>query len=159
MNNHYKIQIVTKNDAEEIQNFVIKVIDTSYTPYYPKEALNFFKDYYSIQKIQNDIKSGYYIFIKLNDRIIATGLFKESYIGGVFIAAEKQGEGIGKIIMNRLERYAVLQNTKEILLDASIPAFEFYKKLGYIKISDKFIPVDNGKKLEYMEMKKLLSFN
>ena len=149
-----KINRITKNEAEEIQNFVIKVINTSYPPFYSKEAINFFNDFYSLDKIQNDIKSGYYIQIQEKDKIIATGLFKDNHIGGVFVIKEKQNKGIGKIIISNLERYALSQNTKEIVLEASIPSFEFYKKLGYNKISDRFISVDNGKKLDYIEMKK-----
>jgi citrate lyase synthetase len=152
-----KIKRITKNEAEEVQHFVIKVINTSYTPYYPKEAINFFKDFYSIEKIQNDINSGYYILIKENNKIIATGLFKDNHIGGVFVDAEKQGKGIGKIIMSNLEKYALSKSTKKIVLEASIPSFEFYKKLAYKKISDRFISVDNGKKLDYIEMKKKIN--
>ena len=153
----FKINRITKNEAVEIQSFVLKVINTSYPPFYSEEAINFFNDFYSLDKIQNDIKSGYYIQIKENYKIIATGLFKDKHIGGVFVDEEKQNSGIGKIIMNNLERYALSQNTKEIVLEASILSFEFYKKLRYKKISEKFISVDNCKKLYYVEMKKKIN--
>ena len=50
-----------------------------------------------------------------------------------YMAVEKayEGKGIGRMLVNALEREAKNQNISTVMLDAREPAVGFYQKLGY----------------------------
>ena len=49
----------------------------------------------------------------------------------VFISLENQHQGIGKMLIQKIEEYASQIHTVELLTPASIYDCEFYKKIGY----------------------------
>lgn len=55
----------------------------------------------------------------------------QSSLFSIFVAPEKQGEGIGRRIIETLERDEFALRAERIEIPASITAVEFYKKLGY----------------------------
>lgn len=57
------------------------------------------------------------------------------------VAAELQGEGIGKRLVEYAEQYAWEQGFDCIILHARIVARGFYEKLQYITVSDEFTEV------------------
>lgn len=49
----------------------------------------------------------------------------------VFTKIENHKQGIGKILLNEIEKYAIELGAKEIVIPSSIHACEFYRKMGY----------------------------
>ena len=49
----------------------------------------------------------------------------------VFTSLENQHQGIGKMLIRKIEEYASEKQATELLIPASIYGCEFYKKLGY----------------------------
>lgn len=55
----------------------------------------------------------------------------ESSLFTIFVAADRQGNGIGRLIMNTLEQDEFFLRAKRIEIPSSITAVNFYKKFGY----------------------------
>lgn len=51
------IRKVRSEDLAEIIELVHKTTLHSYSPYYPKEAIDYFIEYHSVENIKNDVKS------------------------------------------------------------------------------------------------------
>jgi N-acetylglutamate synthase-like GNAT family acetyltransferase len=75
----------------------------------------------------------------------------------VFIRPDLQRNGLGKMIMEKLERVVCLKEIRMVYLDASLFAYQFYKALGYQTISKEAIEVNGEEKLNYFEMRKKLN--
>ena len=55
----------------------------------------------------------------------------QSSLFSIFVAPERQGRGVGRRIIEALERDEYALRAERIEIPASITAVEFYKKLGY----------------------------
>ena len=52
-------------------------------------------------------------------------------IGRVAVLREHRGRGVGNLLMQQIERYALEQNYAQLILEAQCQAIPFYEKLGY----------------------------
>jgi len=59
------------------------------------------------------------------------GRCDESYIATVFVLPDYQGMGLGRRIVETLERDEYFTGARRTVLSASITALSFYRKLGY----------------------------
>lgn len=55
----------------------------------------------------------------------------------LFVKIEKQHQGIGTMLIRKIEEYAKSIGTKELYIPASIYGCEFYRKLGYDYLDSK----------------------
>jgi GNAT superfamily N-acetyltransferase len=151
---HLKIREFELSDLNSIYNLIIETIEKSYTGVYPREAIDFFKDYHSKANILHDCQNGFAVVIELHDKIIGTGTLLESNIRRVFIDKSFQRQGLGRLIMERLEAEAREKSLKKVDLSASLTAKPFYDVLGFHTVGPQSLDVANDKQLDYFEMVK-----
>ncbi len=144
------------SDLKLLRSLIHRTIDISYSEVYPKEAIEFFKDYHSGDNILKDASEGYTIVLELDGRIIGTGTLLGSNVRRVFVDLPFQNQGFGKMIMKALEEEACSNGIEVIDLSASLVSRKFYDSLSYTKLKESFIPVENGQRLDYFEMAKKL---
>jgi N-acetylglutamate synthase-like GNAT family acetyltransferase len=154
--NDIYLRVAREDDLANIKRLVDKTIDISYENTYAQEALEFFKKHHALEDIREDLQQEYLVVVEINDEIIGTGTLVGNEIGRVFVNPKFQGKGLGKTIMEKLERKAVVKDIETIYLDASLFAYDFYKYLGYETISEESIDVGEGEKLDYYKMKKII---
>ncbi len=144
------------SDLDTVRDLIHKTIDINYLPFYNAEAIKYFKDYHNIKNILKAAKEGYTVVLEKGNRIIGTATLIDNYITRVFVNPKFQKQGFGKLLMQKLETKALVAGTRLVKLDSSLPAKKFYDSLGYKTIRKTFVKVENGKKLDYYKMKKLL---
>lgn len=137
-----------------VRELIYNTIDICYLADYPKEAIQYFKQYHCDKNILKGAAEGQTIILKKNNCIIATGTIIDDHILRVFVDPKLQRQGFGKLIMNKLEEKAVSSGIKSVKLDASLPSKKFYDSLGYTTLEKTYVKVDNGKKLRYFKMSK-----
>ena len=95
---------------------------------------------FTVDKIKKDFNKRTTVFVALkNDTVVGTaGLDKswyhddgEYYILSVFVDVTHHKQGIGKILMQKVEEFAREIKAKKLVIPASIAGAEFYHKLGY----------------------------
>lgn len=133
----YKIRLVEKKDINSIKE-VLDSIDLFPSEYLESMISDYFTNpeteevWFTYTIDENPIAIGYCVPEKLTDRtynLLAIGVKKEL-----------QGQGIGKLMMEFIEKY-LKENKKRILIvDTSSDEIynstrEFYKKFNYIEIS------------------------
>jgi ribosomal protein S18 acetylase RimI-like enzyme len=75
----------------------------------------------------------------------------------VFVNPKFQKQGLGKLIMRKLEDKALSSGLRKVKLDASLPSKKFYDSLGYKTCEKTYVKLKNGKKLHYYKMDKVLT--
>ena len=86
-------------------------------------------------------KSAFHLMGIKNKKIIATGRLHfnsadEAQIRYMAVSQKLQGIGIGKKVLKLLEKNAIENNAKKIVLNARDHAIDFYKNLGYRTVKE-----------------------
>ena len=139
-----------------VKSLIQTTIDACYPKVYPKEAVEFFKDWHCDERILKDAKEGYTILLNKDARIVGTGTIVDDHVKRVFVDPAFQGHGFGKLIMRKLEERAVSTSIDIVKLDASLPSKMFYDALGYVTLERAFLDVGNNKRLDFYKMEKTL---
>ena len=69
---------------------------------------------------------------------------EESCFYTIFVLPEYQGSGIGRLIVESLERDEYARKSKKIIVPSSITAKSFYLKFGYKRKYQSDIPNEDG---------------
>lgn len=67
----------------------------------------------------------------LNNTIIGIGLLATNEIRTMFVSPDHHGHGVGKSIMQHLERLALQRGIPELIVFSSVTARDFYASQGY----------------------------
>lgn len=136
-----------------VKSIVKKTIETTYPNYYPQGAVEFFLRHHSDDAIKKAIINESVYLIQAEDEFIGTGSINGNEINRLFVLPQYQGHGYGTALMNELEKI-VFYSYSEIVLDASLPAYEMYVHRGYMPVKYHKIKTENGHYLCYHVMKK-----
>lgn len=152
-----RIRRFRKRDLPAVKELIDNTIDICYPADYPKEAVQYFKRYHCDDNISKGAAKGWTIVLEKNNRLIGTGTIIDNHIMRVFVNPKFQKHGLGKLIMDKLEEKATSSGINKVKLDASLPSKTFYDTLGYKTREKTYVKVDNGKKLHYYKMDKVLT--
>ncbi|KAF5075797.1 MAG: GNAT family N-acetyltransferase [Methanoculleus horonobensis] len=143
-------------DLEDVSRLVAETIEVSYAKSYPREAIDYFLDYHTVEQISADADRGCTFVIEPAGRIVGTGTLLGTTIKRVFVHPSRQRRGYGALLMRALEREALRCGIRKVDLSASLPSKRFYDGLGYTTECEEYIPVGNGRRLDYYVMVKAL---
>ena len=126
--------------AEEISKIIIQnLLEVNSKDYDIEFVKNFVKEF-TPEEIQRNFSKRTKVFVALEDnKIIGTaGLDKswyndygEYWILTVFVDVAHHGQGIGRLLIEEIEKFALTIPAKKLIIPASITGCEFYHKLGY----------------------------
>jgi len=143
-------------DLEDVNGLVNATIEASYAEAYPREAIDFFLACHTPEQILEDADRGCTFVLASGGRIVGTGTLLGSTIKRVFVHPSHQRRGYGALLMQALESEALRRGIGRVDLSASLPSKRFYDLLGYATECEDYIPVRNGKRLDYYTMVKAL---
>lgn len=142
-------------DINQVSELINKTIDICYTGVYPGEAVEYFKEYHTVENIFNDAARGYAVVLEREEILVGTGTLLNTTVKRVFIDPCCQHKGFGRLTMKELEKKAREEGVVALDLSASLVAKKFYDSLGYETVKAGYLPVKNGEKLHFYEMVKL----
>lgn len=155
-NKAYSIREFQLSDLDAVKELIDHTIDVCYPADYCREAVDFFKEHHSIQKIERSYKEDTIIVLTVGQKIVGIGTLKGDEIVRVFVHPDYQGCGYGKVIMQVLEDKARRNGIGKVRIDASLPSLDFYHAQGYVTTKVTFHPVANNRRLDYEKMEKIL---
>ena len=88
-------------------------------------------DDYLPSKIRDKIKKRLFYIALIGKKIVGTISLEENTIYTLFVNPDYHNKGIGRKLMNFIEKVALEKGHKTVELPSSITAHKFYKKLGY----------------------------
>ena len=143
-------------DVAALRRLICETIDISYAPVYPPKALVFFKAFHAEEKIQERAQRGTVLVAEADGDLIATGSLLDGEIFAVFVHPNRQGAGLGKALMARLEEDARAAGITESVLSVSLPSKRFYEGLGYEIVEECSRDLGDGQRLDFWKAKKRL---
>lgn len=138
MSETYNIRWFQSGDANEVSELIIKTLrTTNIIDYSAKHIENNVKMFTPDGVIERAGWTHFYV-ISDNESIVGCGAIgpywskeDESSLFNIFVLPEYQGKGVGRKIVETLEKDEFFLRAKRIEIPASITACEFYKKMGY----------------------------
>ncbi len=141
-------------DLETVHALILRTIERNYSGVYGPNSIERFHSVHTKECIAGEAEKGFTIVALENGRIVGCGSVLGEYVGRVYIDPDFQGRGIGRTLMENLERHAAQQGVERLRLCASLPSLDFYLKMGYSIREKTFEEVGNGERLDYYEMEK-----
>ena len=138
MNKPYTSRRFQINDADEVSKLIIKTLRTTNIKDYSSEYIENDVKMFSPEGVINRANWTHFYVICDNELIVGCGAIgpywgkeDESSLFNIFVLPEYQGKGIGRKIIETLEKDEYFLRAKRIEIPASITACDFYKKMGY----------------------------
>lgn len=134
-----KIEEYQEKYVEAISNIVIRNLKEINSKDYGIEKTNEMAKDFAVEKLKKTLKSRSKVYVALvNNEVVGTaGLDKswykddEYWVLTVFVKPENHRQGIGKMLINKIEEFAFSLSVRKLIIPASITAHQFYYKLGY----------------------------
>ena len=127
-----------KKDAEEVRNLIVRNFLEVNSKDYGMKAMQKLADDYNVDKILQIAGFAHMYVFELEHKIVGVGSISsfwgsktESILLTIFVLPNYQGKGIGRKIIETLEKDEYFTRANRIEIPASITAVEFYKKMGY----------------------------
>lgn len=96
-------------------------------------------------EVEYDNKDGeaFHILIYDTDKPVATGRLiienNQYIIGRISVLKEERKNGYGGLVVKMLVRKAFNLGADKVIVHAQVSAVEFYKKVGFVAVSDEYI--------------------
>lgn len=150
------IRLFEESDVAALRRLICQTIDVSYAPVYPPKALDFFKTFHAEEKIRERAQRGTVLVAEADGDLLATGSLLDGEIFAVFVHPDRQGRGLGKALMERLEEDARTAGVTESLLSVSLSSKRFYEGLGYEIVEERSRDLGDDQRLDFWKAKKRL---
>lgn len=154
---------IKEQDVDVLYNLMNIIYPAAYSFLWPDNGAWYINEQYSKTNVLKELKQekANYYFVVVDDEIVGNfrivwnerlknlQIVNQVKLHRLYLHEKVQGKGVGKAVMNWLEKEALLKDYKAIWLDAmdaKQQAFEFYKKLGYQYHAHVFLPFELMKK-------------
>ena len=135
-----KIREIEQQDFSDALNCIQRSVKIINGPHYPDKIISYqLTVHYTPEWMKTTIKDKYFIVAVQDNQVVGTGALKDNELRSIFVDPFYQNEGVGRIIVQHLEQYALSKGYTSIFLESSITAVRFYEKLGYYKIKEETI--------------------
>ncbi|WP_250676010.1 GNAT family N-acetyltransferase [Paraclostridium ghonii] len=105
---------------------------------YPKEQMERLANIFDFNKAIMKANSSHMYVACVNEKVVGCGAIArffgkddDSILSAIFVLPEFHGKGIGKLIVETLEKDDYFTSAKRIEIPSTITACGFYKKMGY----------------------------
>ena len=133
-----EIRRFEENDAAAVSELIRTTLRTSNAQDYPAEMIDALVTRETPEYILQRVSWTHFYVVADDSRIIACGAIgpywdkqDESALFTIFVHPDHQGKGIGRAIMETLEKDEFALRAKRIEIPASITGLPFYQKMGY----------------------------
>ena len=145
-----------EEDLSSVYRLIQNTVDISYHGVYPIEAIEAFQNHHSEEQILSDAATGYTVVAESNNEILGTGTLYETNVRRVYISPHHQHKGIGRLIVEELEKKARTEKLTTLDLGASLVSRQFWESLGFVVKKEDYMPVRNNQKLHFFWMVKTI---
>jgi len=152
-----KIKKYNPSDLQEVTNLIRETFRKFNSKEGTKKGIKKYLDYYDTRKNIDKIKETFskntiFFVIKKKNKIMGLIRGRKNKIENLFVKGEYHNKGIGRKLVEKFEKEAKKQKSKEIRIRASLYSIPFYKKIGYKKTTG----IRNMKGIKIQPMRKRL---
>ena len=132
------MRLITENDAQAVSELIRKTISISNKKDYPEDLMDQLIETETPEHVMERASWTHFYVAELGGTIIGCGAIgpywgkeDESSLFTIFVLPEYQGKGVGRFIINTLEKDEFFTRANRIEIPASITGVPFYLKMGY----------------------------
>ena len=132
------IRLLEEGDAEKVSELIRTTISISNKKDYPEELMDQLIAVETPEHVLERASWTHFYVAEKDDAIIGCGAIgpywgkeDESSLFTIFVNPEYQGKGVGRLIVETLEKDEYFLRAKRIEIPASITGIPFYLKMGY----------------------------
>ncbi|MEP6804472.1 MAG: GNAT family N-acetyltransferase [Flavobacterium sp.] len=160
------ISAATINDIKLIQEIAHTTWPITYGEILSKEQLDYMLDLiYSDEALTNQYNKKEQLFYLISEDEVTLGFIgiEHNYKGEsvtrihkIYLLPQTQGKGIGKNVIDEIEKFALKNNSKALSLNVNRfnAALGFYKKIGFEVVDEVDVEIGNGYLMEDYVMEK-----
>jgi ribosomal protein S18 acetylase RimI-like enzyme len=164
-----EISQASQADFPQIQQVAYQTWPATYGTILSEEQLTYMlKKLYSIESLkeQAENKAHHFIMAKNGEKCVGFASYELDYknstttkIHKLYVLPDTQGQGIGKLLINRVAELAKQSGNDVLSLNVNRhnPSIQFYERFGFSKVQEENIPIGNGFFMEDFIMEKQLS--
>lgn len=138
MSDIYTVRRFQNNDVKEVSELIITTLRTTNIKDYSAEFIEKDVKMFSPEGVIERAGWTHFYVICDKETIVGCGAIgpywgkeDESSLFNIFVLPKYQGKGVGRTIIETLEKDEYFLRAKRVEIPASITACEFYKKMGY----------------------------
>ncbi len=128
------IRKMRRRDIPKVSNLVVDVLKNVNSKDYSEEVIENLAELYSEENFRSLLKKRRCFVLVIDGVISGTVCIKEDKIYTLFVDKRYHGRGYGKMLMDFAEKKILKNGFNKIRLSASLTAYSFYKRIGYIKV-------------------------
>ena len=133
-----KIRRFEEKDAKKVSKLIVETLRKTNIKDYSADLIENYVNNFQPENVLKRASWTHFYVAEEKGNIIGCGAIApywdkiyESSLFTIFISSEHQGKGIGRKIIETLEKDEYFLRAKRIEIPASITAVQFYKKMGY----------------------------
>ena len=126
----------TRDDAAALSALIVETLRTSNAVDYPPAVIARVAEDFSAERVGQMIGQRLVMAACEGVRILGTAALDGDRVKSVFVAPERQGEGIGRSLMAEVARLAMEAGVTSLTLQSSLTAQTFYAGLGFVALGE-----------------------
>lgn len=150
-----EIRLLKKDQLPIVQDLAHQIWPSTYSNIISEAQMKFMLDWmYNLEKLESNFDKNHFYFsifsdnqpIGFTDLELHTPGVNWMKIQKIYLLPNKQGLGIGKMLMDHAELFATQNNIRHIHLQVNRnnKAVLFYKNLGYVVVDEQDFDIGNG---------------
>ncbi len=125
------IRAATPDDAAAISALVQRAVRLGNATAYPPEIIERICANFSRENVLRRMAEREVFVAEVEGRIAGTVSLRGDKLYSLFVAADRQGLGVGRHLVEHIEAIAAGKGVRELRLSAALSARPFYERLGY----------------------------
>lgn len=134
----YTIRPAREDDAADISGVILRALHETNAKDYTDAIIERIAHSFSPDAVRELIGKRAVFVATIGERIVGTASLDGSVVRTVFVAPDVQGRGIGKLLMDEIERSARERSIPLLTVPSSVTAETFYAGLGFRTLRESY---------------------
>lgn len=126
-----QIRNFSTDDAAAVSDVVCRTLRVTNGPDYPAEVIEEVCEEYSPENLRERSQRCDLMVAEDDGRVVGCAGLDGDWVWGVFVDPDCQGRGVGRLLMDAIERIARNRRVRMLGLHSSTTAADFYRRLGW----------------------------
>lgn len=133
-----EVRLARESDAASISAVILAALRTTNAKDYPASVIERVELSFSPGAILVFLAQRKVFVALADDHLVGTASLDGSVVRSVFVTPDAQGQGVGRQLMNELERSARETGAASLSVPSTVTAERFYSKLGFRAVGDSY---------------------
>lgn len=134
----YEVRPAGPEDAAAISEVILAALRETNAKDYSADIIKCVEESFNADAVQSLMGERTVFVATSGTRILGTASLDGGLVRTVFVAPSAQGLGVGRRLMEEIERTARVANIRVLVVPSSVTAEQFYAKLGFIAVRNSY---------------------